>query len=296
MAFSRFPSLPIEIRVCIWKDALDEEVEGRLFFVHRNSSRIMPTMNNISPLLSVNVEARHVAKSCYNLCLPVLRLPGWKPRELMSCKAWLAYSSKVRWGAGLGSQDQTWINRERYWYHYALTRYGETAEDVLREVKDEWCLPRGCVYFNTTTDRFLLSYEAFAGAMDSIRNIVFADVKDDSYDLGFPEALFGSTLGELWRPEGDPAEFKFTLGELQNTDGEQAGKNEVDEHWNTYFFPAVLKQPRTLLYLELLASRSCTLIGEVEENTAKCLSIIELKIDKPKEDNKPAKADSDEML
>ncbi|KAK8060965.1 hypothetical protein PG996_010895 [Apiospora saccharicola] len=348
MAFSRFGQLPPEIRNHIWKDFLDEEADGRLFFLHRWTFRILPTQNNISPLFSVSVESRALAKSFYNLCVPVHRLPPWGPaREPMSCKDWLWHTSKIRWGKGIGSQGQQgWTGRERYWYHYALTKAGDSAQGVLRGLTDEMCSPRGCVYFNAATDRFVLSYDAYtrdkaeldpqmdvcvyqmtldrkakalgsgqrsrkkkkkhsplheyevprrhfssrlpAEAMGQLRNIVFVDVKDGpTGGVGEPQALFGSTLGVLWvpLPEEREAGFRLTyLADLETRGMMPAEEEEVDLNWWSDLFPAILTGPRTVHYLEILTSRSCTLVGEVEKRTARCLDIVELKIDKPNDD------------
>ncbi|KAK7926471.1 hypothetical protein PG985_003469 [Apiospora marii] len=369
MAFFRFRQLPPEIRNHVWKDALEEEAVERLFFLHRWTFRILPTKNNISPLFSVSLEARAVAKSFYDICVPVHRLPPRQPsRELISCNDWLARTSKVRWGKGIGSQGQSWTNRERYWYHYALTLSGETAQGALWRLADETCSPSGCVYFNATTDRFLLSYDAstrdkaehvadwgnrrgaYAGLfvedpqMDvcvyqmthdqkpealgrrsrkkkhsplhehevprhhvtsrfpeavkgQLRNIVFVDVKDDSTRRlgGDPQVLFGSTLGDLWGPLPGEREagFRLTyLRELETRSMQPAGEDEVDLYWCSCFFPAILQPPRTVFYLEILASRSCNLVGEVEKRTAKCLDIVELKIDGPEGDDGTANAES----
>ncbi|KAK7957660.1 hypothetical protein PG988_012508 [Apiospora saccharicola] len=329
MAFSRFGQLPPEIRNHIWKDFLDEEADGRLFFLHRWTFRILPTQNNISPLFSVSVESRALAKSFYNLCVPVHRLPPWGPaREPMSCKDWLWHTSKIRWGKGIGSQGQQgWTGRERYWYHYALTKAGDSAQGVLRGLTDEMCSPRGCVYFNAATDRFVLSYDAYtrdkaelvadygdrrgslgsgqrsrkkkkkhsplheyevprrhfssrlpAEAMGQLRNIVFVDVKDGpTGGVGEPQALFRE------------AGFKLTyLADLETRGMMPAEEEEVDLNWWSDLFPAILTGPRTVHYLEILTSRSCTLVGEVEKRTARCLDIVELKIDKPNDDGEAA--------
>lgn len=359
MVFSRFRHFPPEIRMCSQKEALGEEAEERIFFLHRRSFRILPTKNNISTFFTVSVEARCAARLFYNICIPVLQLRGWWPRDLMPPDEWRAEVCTVRWGSGIGPRGQSWTESERYWYHHALTRFGEAAEDVLRLVTDDMCSPLGCLYLNTETDRFLLSHEAYTRdkaelidyygdrvgdsllvedphvdvcayqltlcsraefmglslgkyevprrcmssrlpqhAIDKLRNVVFCDVKDDTYEgLGTPERLFGSTLGELWGPEGDHGQSESkskstTLGELANRSGQPAGEDEIDEHWSGWFFPANFQQPRTLLYLEIPASRSYTLVGEVEERPAKCLDIVELKIGQPKDDDKTTIAGS----
>lgn len=64
-------------------------------------------------------------------------------------------------GQGPRVPSQSWTGRERYWYHYALTKCGEMAQNVLWGITDDICSPSGCVYFNATTDRFLLSYDAY---------------------------------------------------------------------------------------------------------------------------------------
>lgn len=125
-----------------------------------------------------------------------------------------------------------------------------------------------------------------AEVMGRLRNMVFVDVKDDPTGPD-PQMLFGSTLGDLWGPlPGDrDADFRLTyLRELETRSKMPAGEEEVDTYWWSCFFPADLQPPRTVLYLEILASRSCTLVGEVEKCTARCLDTVELKIDGPEDD------------
>ncbi|KAK8129098.1 hypothetical protein PG984_010206 [Apiospora sp. TS-2023a] len=311
MVFSIFRHLPPELRMCVWREALDGEAEGRIFFIHRWSFRIVPTKNNISPLFFVSVEARHAAKLFYNICMPVLELPGWSPRDLMDPDEWLEEVSAVRWGRGLGPRGQSWTENERYWYHYALSQFGEAAEEVLRSVTDDQCSSKrgGCLYFNTATDRFLLSHEAYtrdkAELVDDYGVSEIPDVVVEDPHMDHPQHRVYRRRGRLlWRPRnpreavwldlgralgsrsgrGESRPRLAYLGDLETRSGQPAGENEVDDHWMSYFFPAILQPPRTVLYLEIPASRSCTLVGEVEECTAKCLDIIELKIDKPKDD------------
>ncbi|KAK8129092.1 hypothetical protein PG984_010200 [Apiospora sp. TS-2023a] len=162
MAFHQFQHLPPEIRVCIWKEKLHDEIAERLFIVNRETLRILPTKNNISPLLAVNVEARQVAREFYNICLPIYRLDPPSPPNLMSCGEWLLHTSEVRWGSGVGPQGHSWTNRERYWYHYALTAYGEAAQEHFEPSSTYKDMPRrGCIYLNETTDRFMLSWDVY---------------------------------------------------------------------------------------------------------------------------------------
>ncbi|KAI2620220.1 hypothetical protein GGS26DRAFT_595113 [Hypomontagnella submonticulosa] len=71
MAQFRFSDLPTELRLLIWKAALYQEAQYRLVLVKTHSHRACPTTQLISPLLSVNIESRMVAKSFYNLTLDV---------------------------------------------------------------------------------------------------------------------------------------------------------------------------------------------------------------------------------
>ncbi|KAK8026182.1 hypothetical protein PG990_004005 [Apiospora arundinis] len=75
MSFTRFGSLPLEIRQYIWHQALQEEVDSRLIFVHRRTMRVMPHTTTVSHVMNANREARHYAtKYIYDVQLDVWTL------------------------------------------------------------------------------------------------------------------------------------------------------------------------------------------------------------------------------
>ncbi|KAK8129090.1 hypothetical protein PG984_010198 [Apiospora sp. TS-2023a] len=151
MSFHKFPSLPPEIRAYIWVDAIHQEAEGRLFFLHRRSLRILPTKNNISPFFRVNVEARQMAKSFYSVCLSVSVLPPYTPSGLISfdkCER-ILHDPESNWAQSVGPDGETWTDRERYWNHYAFSVYGAAAEDMLDEIEfPESAADKGCLHIN----------------------------------------------------------------------------------------------------------------------------------------------------
>ncbi|KAK8133282.1 hypothetical protein PG999_001455 [Apiospora kogelbergensis] len=71
-AFECFPRLPSELRQDIWELTLQEEARSRpgvLF--HETHHRVMPFKYLVSPVLSVNREARSAALRFYDVKLPV---------------------------------------------------------------------------------------------------------------------------------------------------------------------------------------------------------------------------------
>ncbi|KAK8129089.1 hypothetical protein PG984_010197 [Apiospora sp. TS-2023a] len=365
MAFHRFPNLPPEIRAQILEDALHQEVKGRLLLLHRCTGRIVPTKNNISALLSVSVEVRQAAKSFYSVRLPVFRMPPRRPGVLMTFEEWAVDTADWRWGRGIGPHGQSWTNRERYWYHYALPHLGEAADDFITIGSFKKSARQGCIFLNPTTDRFMLSHKAhhrdkseyveIEGSQNwpgyrpyaqdtnldicaylmtlkdkadilgpdprqefwplkqyeipryhltenlptevtrTVRNIVFCDVKDDPMPgPETPAEVFGELLGDVWFPDGTTRSGTSPthLGELVDIDGETLGDKDVEEWWLSYSYTALLEPPRKLLYLEIPASKSCTLTGEVEAHTAEGLDIREIMIDGPSVDEPEEAHDS----
>ncbi|KAK7917555.1 hypothetical protein PG985_011163 [Apiospora marii] len=58
MAFVRFTKLSPEVREMVWIEAVQNESDGRIFFIHMESLCVMPTRNNISSFLGVNPESQ----------------------------------------------------------------------------------------------------------------------------------------------------------------------------------------------------------------------------------------------
>ncbi|KAK8022549.1 hypothetical protein PG993_013316 [Apiospora rasikravindrae] len=159
MEFVKFPKFPPEIRDKIWKEAVSEEADGRLVFVHKDTLRVLPTRNSISPLLSVNAEARQVALKHYNVRLPIFRLPPLKYQLPLSFVEWIVTTADVQWGRGTGERDHSLSHRERYCYHYVLHMLEGPAWKLLRDSRDDKNSPSGCMFLNESTDRFILSHD-----------------------------------------------------------------------------------------------------------------------------------------
>ncbi|KAK8064353.1 hypothetical protein PG994_006991 [Apiospora phragmitis] len=75
--FQYFSQLPPELRLGIWKHALQEEAESRLVLFHQKHHRVLPFKYLVSPILAVNAEARNAARKFYDVQLPV--------RPMFSC-------------------------------------------------------------------------------------------------------------------------------------------------------------------------------------------------------------------
>ncbi|KAK8037420.1 hypothetical protein PG991_000766 [Apiospora marii] len=75
MAFVRFTKLSPEVREMVWIEAVHNESDGRIFFIHMESSCVMPTRNNISSLLGVNPESRRVALHHNPVKISIYKLP-----------------------------------------------------------------------------------------------------------------------------------------------------------------------------------------------------------------------------
>ncbi|KAK7981161.1 hypothetical protein PG989_013618 [Apiospora arundinis] len=74
MSFTRFGSLPPEIRQMIWHQALHEEVDARLIFVHRPTMRVMPHTTTANRVMNANQEARDCGLEFYDVKLDVWTL------------------------------------------------------------------------------------------------------------------------------------------------------------------------------------------------------------------------------
>ncbi|KAK7961579.1 uncharacterized protein PG986_002404 [Apiospora aurea] len=66
-----FSQLPAELRLAIWAHTLQEEASSRLVLVHQTHHHVLPFNYLVSPLLSVNSEAREAALKFYEVHLPV---------------------------------------------------------------------------------------------------------------------------------------------------------------------------------------------------------------------------------
>ncbi|KAK8091735.1 hypothetical protein PG997_002096 [Apiospora hydei] len=157
MEFVKFPEFPPEIRDQIWKEAVCEEAEDRLVFVHKDTLRVFPTKNNTSPLLSVNVEARQVALKHYNVRLPIFHLPPVKYEPPLSFVDWIVKTADIHWGRGLSSGGGCCSNRERYWHYYAMSEFADEAKHLIEDTSEDEELPSGFIFLNESTDRFMLS-------------------------------------------------------------------------------------------------------------------------------------------
>ncbi|KAK8076266.1 hypothetical protein PG994_003538 [Apiospora phragmitis] len=103
----KFPKFPPEIRAQIWEDAICDETEERVFFVSAYTLNILPTKINISPLLSVSVEARRVTIKHYNVRIPIYRLPPLKEQPEFSFLEWIdltkIYVGEKHWAHGVAA-------------------------------------------------------------------------------------------------------------------------------------------------------------------------------------------------
>lgn len=108
----------------------------------------------------------------------------------------------------------------------------------------------------------------------NIRRVMFADVQDDGLEPYVdPETRFGTGL----------ARFPEIVSQGPLTQDEAASA------WKADHFPQirrVLGQPQPqLLYLEVFASQSRTLVGKMETETAKCLEIAEVDVEEVTDDD-----------
>ncbi|KAK8120461.1 hypothetical protein PG999_004581 [Apiospora kogelbergensis] len=74
-----FSTLPSELRIKVWKEALENESDTRLVVTYfpemlDPGTHILPHAGLLSPLLTVSLESRHCALAFYSLRLPVYPL------------------------------------------------------------------------------------------------------------------------------------------------------------------------------------------------------------------------------
>ncbi|KAI0160776.1 hypothetical protein GGR57DRAFT_499455 [Xylariaceae sp. FL1272] len=75
--FPLFQTLPTELRLMIWEQAIAEELKSRRIALYE--TRLIPLKQHNSALLSVSKESRVCARKVYNLSLTVYRVPWPEP-------------------------------------------------------------------------------------------------------------------------------------------------------------------------------------------------------------------------
>ncbi|KAK8108898.1 hypothetical protein PG984_014699 [Apiospora sp. TS-2023a] len=164
MAFHKFQKLAPELRQWIWKEAILEEADERIFFVHAETFRILPTQNIICDIFRVNWEARQVALKHYPVEMPIFKLPSLNG-PVLTFEEWVVQTAHVQWGRGgpwgIDSEEgrESWSNMDRYWHHYAMPKLGEAANQLIKNTPgNPQTQDSGCIHLSPVTDRFLLSH------------------------------------------------------------------------------------------------------------------------------------------
>ncbi|KAK7918430.1 hypothetical protein PG985_010304 [Apiospora marii] len=168
MAFISFTKLCPEVREMVWIEAVHNESNGRIFFLHMESLCVMPTRNNISSLLGVNPESRKVALRHYPVKISIYKLPQQMNNSCLSFAKWCARTANVQWevarsgenGVDTGGSDRREL--ELYWHHHVLPNLGAANNQLINDfgAAGERQQPRlrGCIYLKATNEQFLMSY------------------------------------------------------------------------------------------------------------------------------------------
>ncbi|KAK7960727.1 hypothetical protein PG996_011368 [Apiospora saccharicola] len=325
MAFHKFQKLAPELRQWIWKEAILEEADERIFFVHAETFRILPTENIICHIFGVNWEARQVALKHYPVKMPIFKLPSldW---PALTFEEWVVQTAYVQWGRGgpwgrgLEMGRQSWSNVDRYWHHYAMPKLGESANQLIKDTpSNPQSQDSGCIRLSPVTDRFLLSHpisdrdnaDEIVNWPSSCAQLVVREPDPDLCSTHIRDSaplhvsplsmevrrnirrvVFADVQDDGIEPYQEPEHiFGEQLALFPGVeDYEPLTQDEAAEAWKADDFPQIrrlLGQPQPkLLYLKVPASESRTLVGKVEMKTAKCLEITEVDVeDVTNEDN-----------
>ncbi|KAK8861909.1 hypothetical protein PGQ11_008144 [Apiospora arundinis] len=171
MSFTRFGSLPLELRQYIWHEALQEEADARLVFVHRPTMRVMPHTTTVSRVMNANRESREYAKAhFYDVTLDVwtLNLDYQLDTEVAEFEQWPP--SKDFTGGHPALEVAMGVHgahqKAHFMVHFLLLHLASKLED---QVSSQLRAPlpkrdgpmdssrRGTIYVSSKHDRFALS-------------------------------------------------------------------------------------------------------------------------------------------
>ncbi|KAK8041713.1 hypothetical protein PG993_006236 [Apiospora rasikravindrae] len=173
--FLLFARLPPELQLMVWKEFAHAEAASRAVVVHttqeidedgerRATLHLMPPKRLVSPLLAVNVQSRGVALRHYKTRVNLFELPPPLPTVL---PFWLNGAEDVSGPRGRAQcqfpGNPAWGPEQRWADHTELLICGRASEllhdvgteaEMVDDTSGEYA-PRGCVYLDLETDRFL---------------------------------------------------------------------------------------------------------------------------------------------
>ncbi|KAI0007400.1 hypothetical protein F4779DRAFT_619645 [Xylariaceae sp. FL0662B] len=74
-SFTLFSKLPVELQLCIWDKALEDESDNRIVPFDYHERRVLPTASLVSPLLSTCALSRRAALSYFKTTLDIFSVP-----------------------------------------------------------------------------------------------------------------------------------------------------------------------------------------------------------------------------
>ncbi|KAK7993838.1 hypothetical protein PG989_007219 [Apiospora arundinis] len=175
--FTLFPRLAPELRDMIWKEALDEEADGRIVPVHRNRMlfRIMPFRCLISPLLSTNQESRKLALLRYNYKLDVVSVSSSDDITSEEVQEFASRRDENQW-------EITPIDdsiKQKYWDTVKASEYYYDTMRMLDFPLGDIGRKNGCLRLNLETDKSMLPYDIQCYSMkDSCAVYLTRDAKN----------------------------------------------------------------------------------------------------------------------
>ncbi|KAK8043904.1 hypothetical protein PG994_012742 [Apiospora phragmitis] len=169
--FTQFKHFPTEVRLIIWRHALEKESSSRIILVHKKTPRIMPSKLLISPFLLTSHESRICAKGFYNVQVDLYALPPITP-DLVDFSF------------------QQWRDDTDFWDNCGNAATCEAADAILRHVPGASTnTQRGCLFFNPAWDRFATSFDCRPEPIGHDRDYFwFDEYHRDKYALEYYDA------------------------------------------------------------------------------------------------------------
>lgn len=262
--FPRFPRLPTELRLFIWKEALFEASSDRYILLYRN--RVVPFRRFISPLLLANRESRGCATAFYHVKInvhAVTEYPHVGPEPsfltMKEHRERVIGSNEVVDGVienylienAAWGYKHTRVDLEQHWSKYVGWVLSLHAKRFVDEVKDS-DPTTGAFYINPEHDLFLCGYDCGSSFCTDMKMALLEQDHPGPNDISCRHisAVLSAAICQqvnksvYVRPPQFPVDCIFdTEGTIWVTwisdcmDSRGAGEWQVHKFWNTTAFP-----------------------------------------------------------